>query len=202
MFKKHGVSEDVVETGNVLDEIVEETKKKPFSIPVVKSEDDLTEYEKLAGEIDFSPGKLLERRFLDFLAENGIEVFDYIEVDKYLRNEAEKAKKKRWVWRPLREKDKPDFTWSGYILQGYLISYVQDSEGNGSYFNQPEWRPYSRIVPFNILKLVKLIEGEFGDSLKFFVSDYSSAHPDPFLMATAFDIDRIIFAMWDEPSFK
>lgn len=141
------------------------------------------------------PAKLLQEKIYRFLAEKGIPVFDYGEVDNYLTNIAYKMNR-FWIWRPLRDRDKTNNVWPGHRADGELQRF-----GHGSYQVGSRYRRYDKAVPLHILKQVQIVEEEFEEQVGFFVSDYAVTDPDPFIMVTALDIDRIIFGVWDEPSF-
>lgn len=79
--------------------------KKPLAtIPRVGATS-LGTYEELSRELEFFPAQLLEEQINCFLVDQGIPVYDYKEVDRYLTNIA-RQQKKVWIWRPLRERDK------------------------------------------------------------------------------------------------
>ncbi len=156
-------------------------------------------YEELARELNYKPAQLLEEQLLRFLNENQIEVYDYDEVDRYMAALAEKIGKV-WIWRPLREQDKPE----GWMWEGRRSDEggaVNQYRGHGGYRNEFEYRPYPHAVPVHVLRNVKKIQDKFGAQAKFFVSDYADPKPDPFIMVTALDVKRIIFGVWDEPGF-
>ena len=155
-------------------------------------------YENLAEEIGFAPAKLLEEQILRFLKQEGIHVYDYQEVDAYMTAIAVE-RKKIWIWRPLREQDIIEgWSWRGH--DGVKFNR-NDIRGHGSYRNEWEYRPYDKAVPIEILREVKKTHDHFGEKVKFFVSDYADPRPDPFIMVTALDVNRIIFGFWDEPGF-
>ncbi|MBI4709229.1 MAG: hypothetical protein HY764_03445 [Candidatus Portnoybacteria bacterium] len=155
----------------------------------------LDDYEALAGELGFRPAQLLKEQVLRFLAEQGIPIFDYGEVDRYLTNTV-KQTEENWIWRPLREQDKLEHGWSGHCPEGTILT-----RGHGSYHNEWGYRPYDKAVPLPILKQVKTIQDRLGDQVSFFVSDYAAVNPDPFIMLTAVDLGIIVFGVWDEPGF-
>jgi len=154
-------------------------------------------YEDLAKELGFLPAQLLEEQLRRFLAEKEVQIYSYAEVDAYLAALAEKEGK-AWIWRPLREKDKPDF---GYRGRANPEKGIDQYRGHGSYRDEWNYRPYNKAVPIHILRHVKNIQDKFGDQVKFFVSDYAVPDPDPFIMMTALDVSQIIFGVWDEPGF-
>lgn len=174
--------------------------EKPVPITPHKGVVPLGTYEKLAEELEFMPAQLLREQLLMFLAENDIPIYDYAEVDKYLIHEAEKQKK-YWIWRPLRERDKPK-DWIN--IEGHYANGSTESawRAHGSYRrDESAYRPYDKAIPIHILQDVKKIQDRFKDKLSFFVSDYDVPKPDPFIMVTALDVGTIIFGVWDEPAF-
>ncbi|OHA00725.1 MAG: hypothetical protein A3C07_03810 [Candidatus Sungbacteria bacterium RIFCSPHIGHO2_02_FULL_47_11] len=160
----------------------------------------LDNYVELAKELEFMPAQLLEKEILQFFAKENIPTFDNDDVYKYLAQVAEKEEK-NWIWRPLREKDKPT-SWEWPSHKGSL---VKNSDSNyfwhGGYRDNFDHRPYDKAIPIHILRQVKKIQDHIGDRALFFVSDYAVPDPDPFIMVTALDVKRIIFGVWDEPSF-
>jgi hypothetical protein len=177
--------------------IVLSVPTKPAARPIAAGSEPLGTYEALAKELGFLPAQLLEEQLKRFLAESRIQVYPYQEVDKYLATLAENEGK-AWIWRPLREKDKPDYAYSGRANKEKGIDQFR---GHGSYRDEWNYRPYDKAVPIHILRQVKKIQDKFGDQVKFFVSDYAVPDPDPFIMVTALDVDRVIFGVWDEPGF-
>ena len=142
---------------------------------------------------------------LAFLAKKGIPRFDYNQVDRYLAAIAEKDGKV-WIWRPLREKDK--LGWERHGRHSMLPGH-HHSRGHGSCRSEWEYRPYQRAIPIRILRQVNEIKAEFGDKIKFLVSDFKEAEspnfrdfPDPFISVVALDMEVIVFGVWDEPGFS
>lgn len=183
--------------------LVEQEPIKPIPLErprphlVVVEKKPIEEYEKLSSELEFFPVELIEAKFLRYLSDNKIRVFDNGEVAEYLREKAE-DKKEMWVWKPLREKDK----WQGSWGWDRWLPGRFGGKGHGFYrASEPKCRPYTKLVPYKILELVRDIETEIPEGLSFFVSDYVAVNPDPFIMATALDMNRIIFGVWDEPDF-
>lgn len=194
LFKRHAKEEEIKER-----EEGEEKNalKRPSPITLRKDVTPLGAYEKLAKELEFMPAQLLEEQLLRFLAESQIPIYDCDEVDAYLTQVAKKNNK-FWIWKPLREKDKPN----GWLWGGHNNDGASAMRGHGSYRDEWEYRPYAKAVPIHILRRVKKIQDKFGDAVKFFVSDYADPRPDPFIMTTALDVKRIIFGVWDEPGFS
>ena len=158
--------------------------KKPsgYENLVVPETNSLVGYLELAEDIGYCPPELLMGLLHNFIRQNKIKTYKYEEVDKWLIN---KAKGKNWYWRPLREKDKLDS------------------------FSNISCEIYDKLIPFHALKKLKIIGEEFGDQVSFFVSDYTSEMPDPFVMVVPKNVNKnvelesfiIIFDMWDEPGF-
>jgi hypothetical protein len=188
--------------GAVLQEPVKPTRRKstkpkrptprtdrPEAIP------NFAAYLKLAGELDIAPlktGRVLQRAVADFLWENDIDMYAYNDVVSYMSAMAKKEKA-IFCWRPLREADVP----SG----GMYGSWGWGNEKKHDFYWSKVWdcRPYDQAVPYDVLRNVKLLNDKFPGKLHFFVTD--NAGLDPFIMATARDMGRIVFGMWDEPGF-
>ena len=81
--------------------------------------------------------------------------------------------------------------------------------GSGSVKLHIAERVNDKLIPLHALEKLKLIENEFGNQVSFYVSDYTSDVPDPFIMVVPKNINTnvdvkdyiIIFDMWDEPGF-
>lgn len=169
---------------------------KPVPMPANVGTEPLGTYEALAGELGFEPAQLLEEQLRRFLNEESIPIYNYADVDAYMAALAEEQGK-IWIWRPLRERDKPnDWSW-----EGRQSKRIRDYYGHGAYQDRWSYRPYDRAVPIHILRQVKKIQDKFGDKVLFFVSDYAVPDPDPFIMVTAPDVQKIVFGVWDEPEF-
>jgi len=126
----------------------------------------------MAKQIGFEPRELLKEKLMRFLAANGIQTYDYEEVRNYLNKT--KPERTKWEWIPLRSKDR-------------------------HYESQPR---YGRLIPLRALQKVALIEEKFPESsLKFFVSDYVSENPDPFLAVNDGGLNYVVIDVWDEPGF-
>jgi hypothetical protein len=177
-----------------------EKVKPPMLRPLpmlVPSQPCLDEYEQMAKEIRFMPAKLIEAKIFQILRQNEIKVFDYDQVYLYLKDKALRENpNKRWIWRPLREQDRLPFE-----FEHPKSSRVDDWGWHGYYRpKQSEFRPYDKPVPLRVLKEVKLI-GDQVPTATFFVSDYATVRPDPFIMVTQLDVAIIVFDVWDEPDF-
>lgn len=95
-----------------------------------------------------------------------------------------------WGWKPLRESDREvELQWRGR----------RGEKGQHGRFLQGQ--RYWRKVPLDVLMLVDALDSEFGDRVSFWVSDYDSPAPDPFLMVAGINMHRVI-AVWDEPDFS
>ena len=151
-----------------------------------KTEPRLDEYLSLAKELGVAAadnGKVFQMEVADFLWENDIEMYNYRVVERYLVELGRRLYKDReLVWKPLRFCDSLNL-------------------GRGLHKSFYEKEVYARVVPFEVLKNVKLLTDKFGDKLKILISDFDVPNPDPFIIATARNMDRIVFGVWDEPSF-
>ena len=159
-------------------------------------------YNEIAESLDFVPTELTRARLLGFFEADGIKLYDYSQVKAWLTGKKEQAKATHWCWRPLRKKDIPNDQWG----------WNQESRKweDGFYLNNWTCCPYDRLVPTHALEKIVKIKARFGDRVKFFVSDYASPNPDPFVMVRpampipegiAADEYLLIFDVWDEPGF-
>jgi len=61
---------------------------------------------------------------------------------------------------------------------------------------------YTHPIPIDVLrKTQKIIKAFKEDTLHFYVSDYISPKPDPFVLCTTPFGNTYVFAFWDEPGF-
>jgi len=158
--------------------------------------DKVKSYEELAAQLGFAPEELVRARLLTFFCDHGIKVYDYAEVDAYLKKKRQIDKQERWVWRPLRSQDRPSDDWAAH----------GSWYGDGALIRSA-CPPYSRLVPQHALEKVANIKKTFGDQVQFFVSDYPVPAPDPFIgVRVKGSVDPVeqamlIFDVWDEPGF-
>ena len=153
---------------------------------------ELKKYVTVAEKIGFVNGALLSAQLRDFFAEEGISLYDYNKVSSFL---AEKTKIERtktnkrylvWCWKPLRMSD-----------LNQLTNNVPWGENGGI-----SSELYHGAVPYPVLLTMEKIAQRFGDQVRFYVSDYASVNPDPFLAVSGIGIDFFIVERWDEPNFR
>lgn len=159
-------------------------------------------YEELAKKLGFAPAELTRAQLLAFFEGELIKLYNYEQVQTWLIAKKEEAKAKNWCWRSLRERD---------VVTSYSWGWDDENSGWGDgFYSSKDWncRPYERLVPAHALEKVAKIEAKFGDRVKFFVSDFASSNPDPFIMVRpAMSISGeeaeyyMIFDVWDEPGF-
>ena len=157
---------------------------------VVLPEGALEEYEKSAKSIGFIPAKLLQIQLANFLRNRRVKIFNYKEVFDYLKFLA-RANNKAWYWRPLREKDR----FENYVYQGRCDKNIW----YGFYYGKNwECRPYGKLIPLRVSKMVEEIEKKFGDGLHFLVSYYIDDPSIHYIAADALDMDMFIFDSWHD----
>ncbi len=157
-------------------------------------------YEKLAESLGFYPAELVRAQLLEFFETEAIDLYDYAQVEAWLTQKKAEAKATHWCWRPLRAKD---------VITGYMWGVNASNYRDGFYRESADCcRPYERLVPMHALQKVAKIETKFGDRVKFFVSDYASLKPDPFIMVRpalresgGINLYHFVFDVWDEPGF-
>lgn len=194
----------------VSDEPVAIVRPAPLLVPVgreVKTlpieDNERRAYERTCEAIGFEPASLLHARILSFFKANGIRVFNYEDVSAYMVEKAE-AEDKIWHWRPLRSVDVvTDWDWGANRLGNFGQHISIDGWKAHDYYSArvKACRTYHREVPLRVLGTVEQIHKEFGDKVNFFVTDYSSPNPDPFIGIIVRDMERIVFDYWDEPDF-
>lgn len=145
-----------------------------------------------AQSIDFDPAILLQTQLALFFNEKAVKLFDYGEVDGYLRYQAN-LEKKKWHWRPLREKD---------IIKewGYPGN---EKEGHGFYWSSRwECRTYAGAIPVRTMEIVEGIVRLLGDKVHFFVSEHAQKPQDRFIVVAALDMNMMIFDSWHDDELK
>ncbi len=95
---------------------------------------------------------------------------------------------KIWCWVPLRKEDTEN-GWTNHL-------------GSGEHGHLDRRGRYDKPMPIEILRLVDKISTAFPHA-GFFVSDYATERPDPFIMVTGHgNVPFFVFGHWDEPDFK
>jgi hypothetical protein len=180
---------------------LEEAFELPFpdsSIPEpLVGEEGQRSYEEVAEALGFAPAELTNAQLISFFSQEGIKLYDYDQVSKWLTKKREEASTKLWCWRPLRDKDVMENVSWGWSSDGYVDGYYRSGHCT----------PYARLVPQHALEKVMKLEKKFGNRVKFFVSGYPDPKPDPFIMVRSAmssdggDTHFFVFDVWDEPGF-
>jgi hypothetical protein len=161
-------------------------QSKPQPAPTVE------DYANLAGELGFQPADLPDLRLRHYLAAIGAEPFDYAAVERHMDYLiAGIPDVHAWYWSPLRPRDGECSHYDGYR--------TGDAGRRSGY----TWlgKPYLHTPPLHVLKLVRQIEDAAPVPVFFFVSDYSVADPDPFLMVKTEKGLPFVIAAWREPGW-
>lgn len=156
-------------------------------------------------------------KFRQFLAENGICVFDEKRVREYMDAEVAKVNKgkrqmpqtatamtwamlpstvyedlKHWVWVPLGPRSATPAEQSVLTPRMFSVAFFTGSSAPTS---------YEKPIPIPVLMTAKTIKDEFPDAT-FEVTDIVNVpKPDPFL-AVVYEGQRFIIERWDEPGFR
>ena len=150
------------------------------------------EYAKVAEEIGFKSSALVLDKIRAYLRSRDNRVYHLEEVEGFLAQQMpNNCRSIRWV--ALRTEDRIDPNW-WYLGRDYGHCIV-GFQGHG----------YSRPLPLPALYLVRDIEQKLGkNEVSFFVSDYASAMPDPFLAVAPREniTDLTVIFHWDEPNFR
>lgn len=155
-------------------------------------------YSTLSTSIGLNPSVTSdEARITDAIAKLGLHVYTFSLVDDYLYSKAiEHGKNIRWVWKAMRDADLKAMAG----LQSYPVIDAESVDQTGVM----DPMQYARRLPVSVLENVKNFLGEVPDA-NFFISDYVSVKPDPFLMVTTprlFAAGKIwVIQVWDEPGF-
>ena len=197
-------------------QVVSSKPKTPLQRPVPAAvtsvpldDNELRAYMRTAQAVGFEPATLLHARFILWLAQSGIPVFDYAAVSQYLDTESQRLHGRggSWWWRPLRPVDiMNDLRW------GRDPFYVGRMDDVGIYRSTDMYnpsnvmcRPYHLAIPLRVLSRVEQVVASFP-TLKLFVTEMGlverAVGGDPFICATERDMPRIIFDVWDEPGFS
>lgn len=170
---------------------IEKIPPKPSRLRLIAKEEppELSDYETLAESIGFHiPSSFKQQRkrneLIKWFNANEITIYDGEEVHKYMSAIAIKAGK-HYCWCPLRGKDRFD------------IFPTSIPMGMGNKSNSL----YNRLVPKEVLLIVKKIHDHFGYDARFEVTDMFVPTPDPF-MRVSIHGEVFVFAVWDEPGFS
>ena len=173
-------------------------KPRPLDLENEINNEEIDHYEKLASKIGYQPDKteLQFQRLKTFLAEQGIPVYDEDQVFDWMTDQAKKNRK-RWVWRPLRERDvRRDCRY--HLVKSVQMTVDWDTFTAG----QIEKEPYYKIIPLSVLETAAKVAEGFPEAC-FFVSDLVSLpKPDPFLAVTLPNCPFLVIDFWNEPGFK
>lgn len=169
-----------------------EPRPEPEKINFGSEGDSFADYAEVAKQIGFSNGAMVQAQLLHFLQREEIVIYKTDRVNRYMDSLVQrenqlnpKGEPKVWCWKPLRADD-----------VGKLTNHLSDhTNGHISH------RQYQNAVPISALKIVAKIAAEFPDA-KFYVTDYMSERPDPFLGVTGVGFDFIVVDVWDEPGFR
>lgn len=141
--------------------------------------------------------------FEQFLAENGIMVYDRAKVKRYLNRQYGRT---RWGYRALRSRDNASGLGHFIASDGTIDNGSQKwrKRHNGVLLGgTQDVQLYSKPVPYPVLLTVERIGQKFPDAT-FWVSDEAkrqlNAVKDPFLLVRYGDKEYII-ERWDEPGF-
>ena len=154
----------------------------------------MAEYLGLARKVGFCPGPVLEKMICHFLNREGLKIYNYAEVDKFLDGlyggyvGGQKSEQKPgWVWRPLTISDQEkELEYSNY-----------DKGWSGNIDNR---RVYDYEIPLHILRIVAKLKEEIPEAAVY-VSDADVPGPDPFIMVSGDSMDDYVFGHWQEPDF-
>ena len=164
-------------------------RPEPIAIEVLDS-DALAEYVAVADSIGFSNPALARARLLNFLQREEIPVYDNDRVASFMGELVDKINSER-------KRGDRDIVWAWRAIVNGSRSLVSGWSHNGM-ISQHE---YERAVPLDALKTVSKIRGEFPEA-RFYVTDYESVRPDPFLCVMLDGCEHVVIAVWDEPDFK
>lgn len=149
--------------------------EKPVSheivLPVL-AEGVLEASESASKSIGFNPAKFIELRLFKFLKDKGITVFEFKDVDKYLKLQ---SGNNGWRWYPLREKDK---------------------------INNRSNDPYSKLISPHAGVIVEEIARLFGDKVSFWVMCCADQSSYNFVGVWTRGMYIIIFDSWHDDELK
>jgi hypothetical protein len=162
-------------------------------------------YEEVAESIGFAPSELIVTQIANFLEEEGIQRYDWGEVDRWLKSKLKEMNAETWCWRPLRTRDRiTEYRWG-------RVDWINgEHRWSGGFYRNDYCPVYDRLVPAHALQKVAKIDTRFGEQTKIFVSDFYDGRnidPDPFIMVRpavhSYDVlaSTFIFDVWDEPGF-
>lgn len=161
-------------------------------------------YRRTANAVGFEPTALVEAEVLAFMAEQKIRRYPLEKVAKYLRFRAKKdgGPYTVWGWKALRSVDAVESvkgSEQAWFDRGNVYIPPTILTHGGAIAGQ-----YEHAIPLRVLGRVEQFVQQFGDKVKFLVSDYAVQRPDPFIAVVPSRgvHEPIVFDVWDEPDFK
>jgi hypothetical protein len=150
----------------------------------------MEQYIALADSIGFTPTASSLEKLKMVLSGEGIEVYNYTAVSKYLDSKhpcEERSDFGGWSWVPLRGDD---------MNKNFMGSNWQNRAIDNT-------RVYQEAVPLPVLMTVKKILDRVPEAV-FFVSSQRRQRPhgDPFLMVAVPGSQGYVVERWDEPGFR
>jgi hypothetical protein len=187
----------------------------PEPVAVQVDDSEFENYERVANELKFENVASLRERLLRFFSREGILVYPFDQVAAFLT-----AKKPVfdfigdpivWVWKPLRKEDMGKLTNFGGIHNEHFVEkkvslWKKILEGEWYWRRQIpsdgqiSQGQYGLKVPYPVLLTAQKVAAAFPQ-VHFYVSDYESRNPDPFLAVTAVGMEFLVIEHWDEPDF-
>jgi len=181
--------------------VMERPSGVTFTLPPTVPPD---EYLTLAASIGMDSPNIIKARLERYLALNGWVVYPYDRVMAYLQQLADREQLNPIV-------NLPDDGWTrpmpSRVVPYWAPLRKKDARSNMRKPGRTEMEPavvapvYERDVPKHALEKVQALERDLGEGpLAFFVSDYASVRPDPFLLVLAGD-GKYVIDVWDEPGW-
>lgn len=188
------------------DEEADEALPLPnFQVPAFTKNSPVPDaYTILTTCIGFATPEMTEAKLNDFFRREQIGIATCADVREWLTDNLDNIDSYSWYWRPLRQKDE--------MIQTYWGNAEQNE------YDSDEWacRIYDKPIPERVLRRIKQMIDEFGDTIRFFVSDFEDhdyqdrESADIFIMAFPSnytpDSDEeedffFVFDTWSKPGY-
>lgn len=154
-------------------------------------------YAQMALAVNFRPAELIQAELRVTLKEQGVEIYNLQSVLDFLDHRYGAGGSRRdnlpgWSWHPLTEADAA----AGIHVRSRR--YIGGPSSSGLVNHRVS---YQKLVPFEVLQLVKTLKAKIPELL-FYVSEVGVPNPNPFLLVNAKGMEKMVIAHWDEPGYK
>ena len=191
----------------------------PMPEPLIAAPDDGGDqaYFALAAKLKIRNAFIVRREMETVLQEEGIHVYDIEKVRAWMTSLVNKENARllaEWKDTATPEQIK-DYSrdplglksWLGFASRPKRVIWgwrpLRGSDVKGLTHEHPLSGTYLHAIPFAVLTTIERLQGRLPHA-KFFVSDYETELPDPFLMIThpTLGLNGFVVERWNEPGFR